>query len=319
MRRFITVVAAMLAFALAGVSRAAAAFPDRPIHIVVPYIPGVGADIAIRLLSEKLTAIWGVSVVIDNRAGASGAIGTNFVIHSTPDGYTLLVTGESIYSVYLQPTPPYDPIKDITPLARIIGIPYALVARKDFPASTWSEFVAYAKANPGKVTISTPGYGTPHHILTELLMRDVGLDLYQVPGTAGVVQDVLAGRLDMMFQPASVVAPLMATGIKALAAGGRERTVGLPNTPSFAELGVTALINSDSVNGIFIANGAPPETIKILADGFHRALEDPAIIAKLRDAGFNTAFLDASQYAPIVRATGGRWEEILRDARDKQR
>jgi tripartite-type tricarboxylate transporter receptor subunit TctC len=318
MRKFLLALA-MLAVSLAGVTRAAAAFPDRPIHIVVPYVPGVGADIASRLLSEKLTSIWGVPVIVDNKPGASGAIGTNFVIHAAPDGYTVLITGESIYSVYLQPTPSYDPVKDITPVAQVISLPYALVARKDFPASSWAEFVAYARANPGKVTISTPGYGTPHHILTELLMRDVGLDLYQVPGTAGVVQDVIAGRLDLMFQPTSVVAPLLSTGLKALAAGGRERAVGLPMTPSFSELGVTALMNSDSVNGIFIANGAPADVVKVLAEGFRRAVEDPAVAAKLREAGFNTAFLDAEHYAPIVRATAKRWDDILRDVRDKQR
>jgi tripartite-type tricarboxylate transporter receptor subunit TctC len=318
MRKFLLALA-MLAVSLAGVTRAAAAFPNRPIHIVVPYVPGVGADIASRLLSEKLTSIWGVPVIVDNKPGASGAIGTNFVIHAAPDGYTVLITGESIYSVYLQPTPSYDPVKDITPVAQVISLPYALVARKDFPASSWAEFVAYARANPGKVTISTPGYGTPHHILTELLMRDVGLDLYQVPGTAGVVQDVIAGRLDLMFQPTSVVAPLLSTGLKALAAGGRERAVGLPMTPSFSELGVTALMNSDSVNGIFIANGAPADVVKVLAEGFRRAVEDPAVAAKLREAGFNTAFLDAEHYAPIVRATAKRWDDILRDVRDKQR
>jgi tripartite-type tricarboxylate transporter receptor subunit TctC len=150
-------------------------------------------------------------------------------------------------------------------------------------------------------------------------MREVGLDLYQVPGTAGVIQDVIAGRLDLMFQPTSVVAPLLPTGLKAFAAGGRERAISMPMIPSFSELGVAALMNSDSVNGIFIANGATADVIKILADGFRRAVEDPAVTAKLREAGFKSAFLDAEHYAPIVRATAKRWDDILRDVRNKQR
>ncbi len=314
-------ISCLVAMALLVVTESAQARswePDRPLRIVVPYAPGVGADIGSRVLSAKLQEIWKQPVIIENRAGASGAIGTNTVIHSAPDGYTMLITGESLYSVYMAEAPAYDPVKDITPVAQVVGLPFAFLTRKNFPASTWVDFVAYARAHPNKVTISTPGYGTPHHILTEFLMRDVGVDLYQVPGTSNVIQDVLAERLDSMFQPASVAARLLASGLKALAAGGDHRTTTIPESPSFAELGVNALVGSNSVNGMFVANGTPPEAIATLANGFKLAPQDPAIAGKLIGAGFTVEFLPSDAYGQKVRATAARWEKILADFRRKR-
>ena len=314
--RFIAGLLALVCVVAATPSRAAETFPDRPIHIVVPYVPGVGADIAARVLAERLQDIFHVAVVVDNKPGASGAIGAAAVIHSAPDGYNVLITGESLYSVYMQASPTYDPLKDITPVAQVIGLPYAFLARKSFPATTWAEFVAYAKAHPGKVTAAIPGYGTPHHVLTEVLMRALGLDLYQVPGASNV-QDVMSDRLDVAFQPVSVATRMLPLGVKALAAGGEHRAAEIPGAPSFAELGVDALRNSNSVNGIFVANGTPPEIVARLAAGFHEALEDHAVAEKLENAGFVVDFLDARAYAAKVRDTAARWETILRDARDR--
>jgi hypothetical protein len=299
------------------VPASAQSFPDRPVHIVVPYVPGVGADIVARLLAEPLKNRWNFPVIVDNRPGASGAIGAAAVVHSAPDGHTLLITGESLYSVYMHEKPAYDPLNDLVPVAQAVGLPFALVARKNFPAETWADLVAYARSHPNKVTIGTPGYGTPHHILTDRLIKDVGLDLYQIPGSAAVLQDVIGGRIDITFQPASVVGSMIGPGLKVFAAGGTERTQSLPATPSFEELGVQALVNSDSVNGFFVAKNTPSAAMRDLADGIHFALQDHEVIAKLIKAGFTVSFRDSASYRERVHATSIEWARILATVREK--
>jgi len=143
-------------------------FPDHLVRIVLPYTPGTGADVHTRVLAEHLSARWKVPVIVDNQPGASGSIGAQQVAQSPPDGHTMMVTGESVFSVYMSDPPRYDPLKVLRPVARLITVPYAFVSRKEFLAKSFAEFVAYARANPDKVTIATPGVGTPHYVLTTL-------------------------------------------------------------------------------------------------------------------------------------------------------
>src|SRR2546426_6813361 len=192
-----------------GARNAAAqdAYPNKPIKIIVPFTPGTGIDILARTLGEKLGDDWKTGVVIDNRPGASGNIGTEAVAKSPADGYTLLMTASTIVlNRSLFKSIPYDPIKDFAPVAPLAIGRLALVTHPSVSAKTVAEFIAFAKANPGKLNYASPGNGTPHHLAMEMFKTTTGINVVHVPykGTAGAVQDLLGGRIDVMFLPVHV-------------------------------------------------------------------------------------------------------------------
>ena len=206
-------------------------------------------------------------------------------------------------------------------MARLITVPYALIARKDFPPQTFAEFVSYARDNPDKVTIATPGNGTPHQVLTELLMRELGLKLYHVPykGSTALAQVILGGRIDVAILPVPVAAPLVPSGVRVLAAGGSQRTTSMPNAPTFSELGVKSLAQSDSWNGAFV-NAAPPQAlIDKLSAELTTALRDPQTTAQLAKLGFTLAPAGAEEFAKIAAATAARWQQALAGVRKEQK
>jgi tripartite-type tricarboxylate transporter receptor subunit TctC len=296
-------------------------YPDRLVRIVLPYTPGTGADTHTRVLAQHLSERWKVPVIVDNQPGASGSIGAQSVIQSPPDGHTFMVTGESVFSVYMSATPRYEPLKVLRPVARLITVPYAFVARRDFAPQSWAEFVSYARANPDKVTVGTPGYGTPHQVLTELLMNELNLKLFHVPykGSAGVTQDVLGGRIDVAFLPVPVALPLLASGVRVLAAGGSDRTAALPNAPTYAELGVQSLAHSDSWNGAFVSAATPSPIVEKLSAELVTTLKDPQVAAQIVKLGFTLAPAGADEFARVASETAARWQTALRGVQDKQK
>src|SRR4029077_19466525 len=220
------VIAAVAAAALTPAPRAQAQkpYPSRPIKLIVPFTPGTGIDILARTLGEKLGDDWKIGVVVDNRPGASGNIGTELVAKSPPDGYTLLMTASTIVlNRSLFKSIPYDPVKDFAPVAPLAIGQLALVTNPQVNARTVKEFIAFAKANPGKLFYGSPGNGTPHHLAMELFKSATGIDVAHIPykGTAGAVQDLLGGRIGVMFLPVHVAEPLVKAGkLNMLAAGG---------------------------------------------------------------------------------------------------
>jgi tripartite-type tricarboxylate transporter receptor subunit TctC len=320
MRRAIllALAASMVAAACAG---AELRFPERLVRIVLPYTPGTGADTHTRVLAERLGERWKVPVIVDNQPGASGSIGAQSVAQSPPDGHTMMVTGESVFSVYMSDNPRYDPLKVLRPVARLITVPYAFVARKDFPPKSFAEFVSYARANPDKVTVATPGVGTPHQVLTELLMNELGLKLYHVPykGSAGITQDILGGRIDVAFLPAPVAAPMAASGVNILAAGGSRRTKTLPDAPTYAELGIQSLTQSDSWNCVFVNAATPQALVEKLSAELTATLREPETAARIVKLGFNLAPAGADEAAQLTRATAARWRQAWQSAKAKEK
>lgn len=321
-RRSILLAAAVALVSFAPQVNAEERFPDNKlVRIVLPYTPGTGADTHTRIWSQRLSERWKVPVVVDNQPGASGSIGAQAVIQSPPDGHTMMVTGESVFSVYMSDHPRYEPLKALRPVARLITVPYSFLARKDFAPNTWAEFVSYARANPDKVTIATPGYGTPHQVLTELLIAELKLKLYHVPykGTAALTQDLLGGRIDVAFLPVPVALPLLPSGVKALGAGGPQRATSLPQVPSFTELGVKSLVHSDSWNGAFVTAATPQPLVDLLSAELTSTLAESETAARIVKAGFTLAPAGAAEFAQAASETEARWRQALAGVRREQK
>jgi tripartite-type tricarboxylate transporter receptor subunit TctC len=296
-------------------------YPDKLVRIVLPYTPGTGADTHTRVLAQQLSDRWKVPVIVDNQPGASGSIGAQAVIQSAPDGHTFMVTGESVFSVYMSANPRYEPLKVLRPVARLITVPYAFIARKDFPPKTFAEFVSYARENPDKVTIATPGYGTPHQVLTELLTSELGLKLYHVPykGSTALTQDLLGGRIDVAFLPVPVAAPLVPSGLRILAAGGIQRTTKTPDAPTFAELGVQSLAHSDSWNGAFVNAATPQALVNKLSAELTATLREPQTAAQISKLGFTLAPAGAEEFAQVAGETAAKWQRALKGVQQQQK
>ena len=253
-RSFLSVVACGLA------APAAAAWPDQPVRIVVPFTPGTGPDIVARFVAEKLSPRLGQPVVVDNVAGASGNIGSQQVARARPDGLTLMSSVNTlVMNASLFKNLPYDPVTDFAPITLTAWGSLVLVANPAQTANTLAELVAAAKANPRKLTYGSPGVGTPHHLSMALVEQASGIELLHVPykGTAGAVQDLLGGQIGFMFLPVHVSAQYIRNGkLKAIAAGSPRRLPQLPDVPTLIEAGLVGA-DVDMWYGLFAPRATP--------------------------------------------------------------
>ena len=294
-------------------------YPSRPIKLIVPFTPGTGIDILARTLGQKIGDDWKASIVVDNRPGASGNVGTEAVAKAPPDGYTLLTTASTIVlNRSLFKSIPYDPVKDFAPIAPIAVGRLALVTNPSVPAKTAAEFIAYAKANPGKLFYGSPGNGTPHHLAMEVFKSSAGIDLVHVPykGTAGAVQDLLGGQISVMFLPVHVaLAQVEAGKLNMLAAGGIERASATPNVPSLAEAAGVRGVDTDIWYGLYAPAGTPRDIVAKLNAEVSRVLKDPATIETLMKQGLQPLGGSPDDLAKLTRDDLERWAKVVRDAR----
>jgi tripartite-type tricarboxylate transporter receptor subunit TctC len=225
----------------ASAAAAVDAYPARPVLIVVPFTPGTGMDILARTVGQKLGERWKQSVVVENRPGASGNIGTELVVKAPADGYTLLMSVNTlVMNASLYRNLPYDPVKDLAPIAKMAVGTLVATVNPSVPADTLKEFVAYARANPGKLAYASPGVGTPQHLATELFKSTVGVDMLHVPykGSSGAITGLIAGDVAFMFNALHAVLPQIKAGkLKALAVGGPVRAPAAPDVATVAESG----------------------------------------------------------------------------------
>jgi tripartite-type tricarboxylate transporter receptor subunit TctC len=242
-RRFLNAALGGVAGAVLAPRLARADWPDRPVHIVVPFPPGGGADLNSRLLALPLQGLLGELFVVENRSGAAGRIGTGYVAKADPDGETLLVTMES--SIVIAPhsgvTMNYDPLKDLVPVSLLTRNTVLLVVHPSVKANTLQEFMALTRAQPGRLTYGSSGVGGPNHLAGEIFKKMTGLDIVHVPyqGTGAALQAIIAGDVDAMWGFMAGLLPQVRAGtVRALATGGRERSPALPDVPTFNEAGV---------------------------------------------------------------------------------
>ena len=311
---------ALIAATAAIPASAQVPYPSRSIRIVVPYTAGTGIDILARVTGEKLSERLKAPIVIDNRPGASGNIGTEAVSKASPDGYTLLMTASThVTNAALQASVPYDPAKSFTPIGPTAIGNLALVVHPSVPARTVQELVALAKAEPGKLNYASPGSGTPHHLAMELFKLHFSVDLTHVPykGTAGAVTDLLGGQVQVMFLPVHVALGHAQAGkLRMLAAGGAHRSPVTPDVPSLADVGVTD-IDVDIWYAMLAPAGLPKEQVALLNAEMNAILADPEVRETLLKQGLNPTPGRPEDLARLIDTDLERWTKIVRTAHIK--
>jgi tripartite-type tricarboxylate transporter receptor subunit TctC len=294
------------------------AYPTRNVNIVVPYPAGGVADLLPRLVGEKLSQKWGKPVIIENRAGASGNIGMAYVAQQPADGYTfaLAPTGNLTVNPTLFKNLPFDTAKDFTPVTLLANVPNVLVVHPSVPVKTFQEFVAYAKANPGKLAFASPGPGSGAHLAGELLKLDAGIDMLHVPykGLAPAVTDLMGGQVQLMFAGVSTVIQQVKAGkLRALAVAGPHRLDALPDVPTVAESGYPGF-DVTSWYGIVARTGTPPAIIHKVQADMAEALRQPDILKKLADQGLEPVGDTPEQFGAVIRAESRKWGDIVKKA-----
>jgi tripartite-type tricarboxylate transporter receptor subunit TctC len=285
----------------------------------VPFTPGTGIDILARTLGQRMGEDWKEPVVVENKAGASGNIGTEAVATAPPDGYTLLMTASTIVlnrSLFV--SIPYDPIKDFAPVAPLAVGQLALVVNPSVKAKTVKEFIALAKANPGAMSYGSPGNGTPHHLAMELFKSKTGIVLLHVPykGTAGATQDLLGGQINAMFLPVHVALPLVAAGkLTMLAAGGTKRSAVTPDVPSLAEATGVRDIDTDIWYGLYVPARTSPAIIGKLNGTVNKLLSSADVADVLKKQGLVPTGGTPEQLGELTRTELDRWAIVVRDAK----
>ena len=310
--------ATLLALA-AGLALAQDTYPAKPVRIVVPFTPGTGIDILARTLAPRLGEDLKVAIIIENKPGASGNIGTEMVAKSPADGYTLLMTASTIVlNRSLFKTIPYDPITDFAPIAPLAIGQLALVTNPAVKAKTVKEFVALAKESPDILSYGSPGNGTPHHLAMELFKANTGIDLLHVPykGTAGAMQDLLGGQVSAMFLPVHVALPLVTAGkLNMLAAGGTRRSAVTPDVPSLAEATGIRNIDTDIWYGLYVPARTPSAIVGKLNRSLNTLLRTPEVADVLLRQGLQPTGGTSEQLGDLTAMDLERWAKVVRDAK----
>lgn len=268
---------------------AAAGYPDKPIHIIVPFAPGGGGDILARMLLTKVAAQQGWTLVIENRAGAGGNIGTEAAAHAAPDGYTLAYGTQGTFAVNraLYKKTGFDPIKDFDPISRSTQIALLVVTNPKVPAKSLKELIAYIKANPGKINIGSAGNGTMSHLAQEMFKKAAGVDYVHVPYRGGgpAKIDLLSGQIEMMIEIMPSVFPLVKEGkLNGLAVTTPRRWPLAPDIPTVSEAAVPGF-ETTAWDGLWAPHDTPREVITVWNAAVRKALTDPALRDALLDAG----------------------------------
>jgi len=303
---------------LAASAHAQSAWPARSITLVVPFAAGGNNDVSGRIVARKLADLLGQPVVVENKTGAGGTIGSAAVATARPDGYTLgfLSSGPVAAAVSLQKSLPYDPRKDLLPVARVTTSPSVLVVNPAFPAKDLAEFVAYAKQNPGKVNYGTAGPGSSPHLAGALFESMAGATMVAVAyrGGAPALADLMGGQIQAVFNPILEVMPQVRAGkLRALAVTTTKRSSLLPDVPALGERypGYEVL----TWNGVFAPPGTPGDVVAKLNEAVRKALTDPEVVAKLADLGLEVAFSSPAEFGAYVNEQIESFAKLVRIAK----
>ena len=290
---------------------AAHAWPDKPIKVIIGFPAGGPLDSHMRLLSDRLGAALSQPIIIDYRTGAGGAVGADAVAKSPADGHTLLLanTGTMVINPAVYSKLPYSTLRDFVPIARTAQQPLLMIVNPAVPAKSLQEFIAYAKANPGKVNFGSAGNGGISHLVPEMLKQATGISMIHVPykGSAPAFIDLMAGQVQFMAESVPQAAQYARQGkVRALAVTSRERNAALPDTPTMAEAGVR---NFEVVGfyGVLAPAATPRDVVDKLSGAFRQVLEDPAIRERMVQQGADPAFLGAADFAALLKSEMPRW------------
>lgn len=314
-------VAALASFLLPALAQAPApAGGGAPLKLIVPFTPGTGIDIVARTVGPRLGQRLNRAVVVENRAGASGNIGTEAVVRSAADGNTLLVSVNTlVMNKGLYPQLPFDPVKDLVPVSLTSWGQLILVATPSTGFKTAGDLVAAAKAKPGKLNYASPGVGTPHHMSMELFKQTAGVYLTHIPyrGTAQAVTDLLGGQVDAMFLPIHVALPHVRTGkLVALGIGSAKRHPLMPELPTLKEA-KAGDVNVDMWYGIFAPPGTTPEQVQKLNAELKDILAAPEVRTAFQSQGMDPASSSPEEFRRLVASDADRWARVIRTANIK--
>src|SRR3954471_6886927 len=309
--------ACLIAAALALPAMANAQVPGRPITIIVPYSPGTGIDILARALGAELSQKWGQPVVVDNKTGASGNIGTGIAARAEPDGNTLLMMAKVfVVNPSLFKSVPYDPVASFTPIIKLATGSIVLAVHPSVPAKNVEEFVQYAKSKPGQLNYGSPGFGTPHHLAMELFKQATHTELTHVPyrGTSGVMNDLIGNHVSAMFVPTHVALPLAdAKEIRILGVASDKRVAAAPDVPTLIEQGLPGL-EVDLWFGLLAPAGTPPEVVTRYNIVLNEFLRAPKMIAELGKQGLVSSGGTPEILRDLIAHDLVKWQKIIKDA-----
>lgn len=290
-------------------------YPSKAVTHVVPTAPGGGQDTLARILSTKVEKILGKPVVVDNRAGAGGSVGAQYVSKANPDGYTFLMTTmNNAINMSLYSDLDYDLTKDLKPVIELVQSPFILVVNNNVPAKTVAELIAYAKSKPGELNYASSGVGGSSHLAMELLKSATGTDMLHIPlqGSGPSITELLAGRVQVAMLQSAIAMPLIQEGkIRALAVTSAKRSALTPDLPSLAESGVKDF-DVAVWYGITIPAKTPQPVVDKLQKAFHDALADPEILTKLKGLGFDIVDAGPGPFGTVIETDVKRWGPIVK-------
>ena len=291
-------------------------WPNRPIKLIVPYTPGTGQDTIARTLAPKLTEKLGQAIVIENRPGAAGNIGTEMVAKSPPDGYTLLLTASPIVlNTLLYKDLAWDPYRDFVPIANVSDGYLALVVNNNVPANNVKEFIALLKARPGRLSYSSPGIGTPQHFSGEMLKFSTNTFMLHVPyrGSAGAITGLIGGDVEAMFMPVHSALPQVAQGrLKVLAVANPARVAVAPNVPTMEQAGGPPM-DAAVWYAFFAPARTPAAIVNRLTTTFGEIVKQPDVANSLEKQGLTINFLPGPQLTAMMRRDQERWGKVVKE------
>jgi tripartite-type tricarboxylate transporter receptor subunit TctC len=318
-RKFLHLAAGVAALPVVSNIARAQTYPWRPVRIIVGFTAGSATDITARLFAQKLNEAWNVPVTVENIPGAGGSVGAERVAKSAPDGSTFYwgANGAMTINPSLQPSPTFDPVRDLAPIARVLVMPSILAVNNEVPAKTVAELFALAKAQPGKLSFASPGVGTPQHIAGELLKNLAGVDIVHVPYRGAILTDVIGGRVTMTLQNMGVILPIIRDGkLRALAVTSLRRSPIISELPTLAESGFPGF-EVISWFGLL----APTATPVVIIDKVHAELERIVANADTRERiaqlGLEASVNSPEEFAVVIKTDTAKWAKVIRAANIK--
>ena len=315
--RFVTIIALIASVAMCT-GASAQDYPVRPIKLIVPYSAGGPADVIARVVGQRMSAILGQAFVFENRGGAGGSIAGRAVASSDPDGYTLLfgATGPLVISPLVFKLSDYDPSKSLVPIALVGTTSNILVVNPKLPVRSVQELIAYAKANPGKLSYSSPGVGTPPHMIGEMFKLKAGVDMVHVPykGGGNSTQDVISGQVQLTFENSAVSLPLARSGaVRALAVTSSARSPQIPELPTMIEAGIPNFV-SISFTGLVVPVGTPAVIIRRLNAAANESLKDAAVQRVLQKLAVDIHGGSSEDFGAYLTRERDKWSEVAKAA-----
>ena len=306
------------AISLSHAQGSASNYPNKVVSLVVPFTSGSGSDTISRIVSPKLSERWKQPVIVDNRAGASGNIGTDHVAKSNPDGYSILMAIDTMtMTPAVYKSLPFDPIKDLDPIARIATSSYALAVTNTLPVKDVNSLVALIKSKPGQLNYGSPGNGTPHHLSMELLKSLKGLDIVHVPykGIAGATTDLIGGQVQVMFATFNSLLPFAKAGkLKLIAVTGAKRSELMPDVPTFTEQGIPEVENLYPWYGVLVPAGTPKDIQNKIYNDYVAVMKLPEVEKQLNELGIYVRLTNGEQLKEIIQSDITRWKKVVKDA-----